>query len=42
MRKPKRQRTGRSILFYLMLILGTAGVVGFPIVAIAAGHRGGG
>ena len=42
MREPKRPKTGRGILFYLMLILGTAGVVGFLIVAIAAGHRGGG
>ncbi len=42
MREPHRPKTGRSTLFYLMLMLGLTGVLGFVIVAIAAGHRGGG
>ena len=42
MSKPDGQGEGHSGLFYVMLILGIIGILGFLVVAAGAGNRGGG
>ena len=42
MSDPDGQQEGYSGLFYVMLILGIIGVIGFLVVAAGAGNRGGG
>ena len=42
MSKPDGQGECYSGLFYVMLILGIIGVLGFLVVAAGAGNRGGG
>ena len=42
MSDPNDQEEGYSGLFYVMLILGIVGVLGFLVVAAGAGNRGGG
>ena len=42
MSKPDGQGEGHSSLFYVMLILGIIGVLGFLVIAAGAGKGGGG
>ena len=42
MSDPNNEEEGYSGLFYVMLILGIVGVLGFLVVAAGAGNRGGG
>ena len=42
MSKPDGQGEGHSSLFYVMLVLGIVGVLGFLVVAAGAGNGGGG
>ena len=42
MSDPNNEEEGYSGLFYVMLILGIIGVIGFLVVAAGAGNRGGG
>lgn len=42
MSKPDGQKEDHSGLFYVMLILGIVGVLGFLVVAAGAANRGGG
>ena len=42
MSKPDGQGEGHSSLFYVMLVLGILGVLGFLVVAAGAGNGAGG